>query len=245
MTDYSSLIRLYIPTPLKKDGTVELTPRQSYYSLNVMRQDIGDKVRLFNGKDGEFIGEITSINKRIAQLKVKEKICPQEEAMGISLLFSPLKGERLGFLIEKATELGVNEFYPVFTERTVPSHINFDKLDWRAIEAAEQCERMTLPIIHDAMPLEELLAKWDVNIPIFFCEERSHDQSLYSKLSSLSLPCAFLIGPEGGFTSNEKETLHRHSFVHPIHLGKRILRSETAALMALSFLQVFLSNDLK
>ncbi len=158
---------------------------------------------------------------------------------GSSLLFAPLKGERLGFLVEKATELGVSNFCPLFTERTVPSQVNFDKLEWRAMEAAEQCERMTLPVFHEMLTLGETLETWNKNIPILFCEERTSSKPLYDVLSSLSLPCAFLVGPEGGFSDQEKELLHSYSFVYSVFLGKRILRSETAALAVLSSLLLF------
>lgn len=226
-------IRLYVASPLKENSEVELTPRQSHYLSNVMRQEIGNELLIFNGTDGEFLATIQGIHKRIVKLVIEKNTHLQPKKTSLNLLFSPLKGERLGFLIEKATELGVSDFYPVFTQRTVPSHVNLERLEYRAIEAVEQCERFVIPEFHNSLTLEETLETWSSATPLFFCEERSESPFLSEALEKESNAHSFLIGPEGGFTADEKAFLKSKSFVRPVSLGSEILRAETAALMAL------------
>lgn len=233
MNDHRTSIRLYVESPLKENSSVELTPRQSHYLSNVMRQEVGQTILIFNGIDGGFIAKINSIHKRIVQLVIEKNIHPQTNKIPLSLLFSPLKGERLGFLIEKATELGVSDFYPVFTHRTVPSHINLERLEYRSIEAVEQCERYIIPKFHEGLTLEETLENWPSEALLFFCEERSKNPFLSDILKKTPEGHSFLIGPEGGFTEEEKILLKSKSFIRPVSLGKEVLRAETAALMAL------------
>ncbi|MBS0186185.1 MAG: 16S rRNA (uracil(1498)-N(3))-methyltransferase [Proteobacteria bacterium] len=239
MTDQTHSIRLFIATPLKENDRVFLTPRQSHYLLNVMRLNIGQNFLVFNGEDGEFLAQISEIQKRIVHLTIKNQTHPQPPEHTLNLLFAPLKGERLGFLIEKATELGVSDFIPIFTKHTVPSYINLERIEARAIEAVEQCERLTIPNVHESMNLEEILEKWSSAEPLFFCEERSSAPLLAETLQKDKRGCSFLIGPEGGFSKEEKELLRSKSFVKPVSLGAQILRAETAAIMSLCLFMAF------
>ena len=234
MSETTSTIRLYVETPLSDNHLFELTPRQSHYILNVMRSEIGRTVLVFNGKDGEYFAKLEQVQKRTAIFRTTHQTRHQVEDTPLDLYFAPIKGERLGFLIEKATELGVTNFYPIFTQHTVPSHINLDRLDFRIIEAAEQCERLTLPTLHDPCPLEEMLESRSDKTPIYFCEERSESPTLLEAFNQTPLGHAFLIGPEGGFSSEEKNLLNASPHILSVHLGNRILRSETAVFMALS-----------
>jgi 16S rRNA (uracil1498-N3)-methyltransferase len=234
MTVSANAIRLYVDTPLSDNHLFELTPRQSHYVLNVMRTSIGDPILVFNGVDGEFLARLEQVQKRTATLRAVNQTRAQVEDAPLHLYFAPLKGERLGLLVEKAVELGVTDFHPIFTQHTVPSHINLDRLDLRVIEAAEQCERLTLPELHDPCSFEEFLTSWNSKDPLYFCEERAISPYLLDAMQKKPGGNSFLIGPEGGFSTQEKEMLHNESFVTSVSLGDRVFRSETAALVALS-----------
>ena len=243
MNDQAHDIRLFIATPLKENDRIFLTPRQSHYLINVMRLAIGQSFFIFNGIDGEFLAHIVDVQKRIVYLTIKKNIKLQPKPFPLTLLFAPLKGERLGFLIEKATELGVSDFIPVFTQHTVPSYVNLERLEARAIEAVEQSERLSVPTIHESMNLEELLEKWSPSETLFFCEERGKNPFLLDALKKEKKGHSFLIGPEGGFSASEKELLHSKPFVSPISLGEQILRAETAAIMSLCLFNAFLQKN--
>lgn len=239
MTDSMHGIRLFVAASLKENERIFLTPRQSHYLLNVMRLTVGQNFLIFNGEDGEFMAQISEIHKRIVYLTIKTQTQQQPHPQTLNLLFAPLKGERLGFLIEKATELGVSDFIPIFTQHTVPSYINLERLEARAIEAVEQCERLIIPTVHESMNLEEMLNKWSPTEPLLVCEEREATQPLWEELKKEKNACSFLIGPEGGFSKEEKDLLKSKPFVRPVSLGSQILRAETAAIMSLCLFQAF------
>lgn len=243
MNDQTHDIRLFVATPLKENDRIFLTPRQSHYLLNVMRLNVGQNFFVFNGEEGEFLAQISEIQKRIVHLFIKKQIRTQPESKTLNLLFAPLKGERLGFLIEKSTELGVSDFIPIFTKHTVPSYINLERIETRSIEAVEQCERLTIPNIHESMNLEDMLEKWAPTQPIFFCEERTEAEPLLESLKKETHGCSFLVGPEGGFSEEEKALLKSKSFIKPVSLGNQILRSETAAIMSLCLFMAFFQKS--
>jgi len=149
-----------------------------------------------------------------------------------ALVFAPLKKNRMDFLIEKATELGITDFYPVLTQNTETRKINEDRVHAQITEAAEQCERLTIPNFHPLQPLGDLLSDWPAVMPLYACLERIREPCL--AITEKTEGLVFLIGPEGGFTIEETEMIMDCSFTQPVSLGANILRAETAALVCLA-----------
>lgn len=199
-----------------------------------MRLEEGEEIRAFNGKDGEFIGTLTEIGKKRTVLKFQKLLKAQPVAhRKIQLLFTPLKKERNDWLVEKSVELGVTDLYPIITQNTDMRKINEDKITLQMIEAAEQCERMDVPTLHPIQDIWKTLAAWDSATPIFAAIERVEAKTMRETITGTG-DIAFLIGPAGGFTAEEKEKLLIHPNITAISLGNTILRAETAAIAALS-----------
>ena len=218
--------RLYVDSPLAPGAMVALAGGQRHYVARVMRLGQGDGVRLFNGRDGEWLALLGGDGA-----VCEESLRPQPTVDGPWLLFAPPKRERLRYLVEKATELGAARLVPVTTERTEPPAAKADKMhDW-AVEAAEQCGRCDVPECADQTTLKDVLAAWPEGRSLLLCDETGGGQALHTLGPE---PAAFLVGPEGGFSSREFETLRAHSFVVPVSLGAHILRTETACLAALA-----------
>jgi 16S rRNA (uracil1498-N3)-methyltransferase len=227
-------IRLFVQDRLSADAIVGLPADQSHYLKHVMRRKQGDQVALFNGQDGEWAAEIDGLGKGWASLALKEQLQPQSPEPDLWLCFAPIKRTRIDFLVEKATELGVSRLQPVVTRNTNSARVNLHRMTARVIEAAEQCERLSVPEIMDAKSLLEMLENWPDDRPLLFCDEREGAKGLVEVAASRNGEAyAFLIGPEGGFSEDERMILLEHSNTQSITLGPRILRAETAALAAL------------
>ena len=225
--------RLFLPDDLAADQPVALPDAQAHYLGRVMRMGPGDRLRLFNGRDGEWLARLDSVGRKQAICVPESQLRPQAPETDLWLAFAPLKREATELVVEKATELGVARLCPVFTERTNTSRINAER--WRAIatEAAEQCERLSVPDIAEPVRLPALLASWPAARPLAAAIERQP----HAMLRPLGPSAGLLIGPEGGFASLEVELLRRHPFVVAAGLGPRILRAETAAIVGLALLQ--------
>ena len=218
---------------------VVLDAAQAHYLRNVMRQAPGDRVRLFNGRDGEWEGTIETLAPKRAGIRIEGLRAAQPPAPDLRLLFAPLKAERTRFTVEKATELGVGVLHPVLTRRGRTRRVNTARLQARAIEAAEQCGRLDVPQIVPPCPLADALAAWPPERRLLVCDpqaERSAADALAAAAGG-GAPWAVLIGPEGGFAPEEKRLLAAHSAAVPARLGPRILRAETAAAAALACFQ--------
>ncbi len=232
MNDESfKLPRLYTPSALIHKGVIALDAGQAHYLHNVLRRSNGDSVRLFNGKDGEWLGSLQNLNKKAGKALLQEQLAKQPTNIKkVHLLFAPIKKNRMDWLIEKAVELGVSDFHPVLTQNTEIRKIKEDRITKQIFEAAEQCERFEIPILHPLKKLDQILKDWPTNIKLLACLERYEGQPL----KNIAKDVAVLIGPEGGFTAEEKENIAQKAMV--ITLGDQILRSETAALKALTIL---------
>lgn len=240
--DAPAKIRLYLDLPLTEGGLLEPSPAQCHYLLTVMRRRDGDTVALFNGRDGEWLARVELIERRRCRLHIERQSRPQRPEPGPTLLFAPLKRFRQEFLIEKATELGVAVLAPVLCRRSVVDRINRNRLVSIAIEAAEQCGRLTLPEVDQAMPLAERLATRTNGHCLFVGDETGSGQPVADAFDEYGLG-DLLIGPEGGFDPEEMAELRQHDGVIPISLGPRTLRAETAALAALACWQALLADD--
>ena len=206
---------------------------QSRYLGTVMRRAVGDRLRLFNGRDGEWQARITTLGKRSAVAEAEVLLRPQAPEPDHWLLLSIIKRDALEWAIEKATELGVAEIHPVITARSQPGRPNPDRLRAIATEAAEQCERLTVPVTHPPRPLEAVLRDWPDGRRLVAAIERGDDAPPDRQPDAAGL----LIGPEGGFDRMELDAMRRLPFLVAASLGPRILRAETAAIVGLALLQ--------
>lgn len=226
------LPRLYLNQDFIETNELALSDSQTHYLKNVLRLNIGDRLRVFNGTQGEWIGAIYSLGKRNITLKLHENIKAQPSCVRrIHLLFAPIKKNRLDFLIEKSVELGVTDFHPILSARTENRNINSERLTFQAIEASEQSEKLYIPIFHNICSLEKKLEAFVCPV-LFACVERRNKEML--SLRGFEGDVGFLIGPEGGFNPDELDAMNKYPYIRMVSLGESILRSETAALACLS-----------
>lgn len=233
-------LRLFVEADLTAGVSVVLAPEQTHWLLRVMRAQAGDAVALFNGRDGEWRATIAEAGKRNCRVVLQDRLRPQRPESDLWLVFAPLKGQHMDFVVEKATELGVSALWPAFTRRTVVARVNRDRLRAQAVQAAEQCERLGVPEIREPMPLDRVLALWPAARRLLVLDERGGGVPIAEALPGIgSGAVAVLAGPEGGFAESELDALRRLPFVSLIGLGPRILRADTAALAALACWQAW------
>ncbi|WP_238367996.1 16S rRNA (uracil(1498)-N(3))-methyltransferase [Mesobacterium pallidum] len=236
-------LRLYVDHPLGAGQTVPLDRDQAHYVFGVMRTEAGQQVALFNGRDGEWRAEVTLAGKRGGVLTCFDQTRPQGAPPDVWLLFAPVKKANTDFIVEKAVELGAARIVPVATDYTNSERIRIDRQQAHAREAAEQCEATWVPEVAELAKLGPLLDGWDPARRIAFCDETLADGATGLGLDGLEPgPWAVLIGPEGGFSEAERSRLRGLDFAHPIRLGPRILRAETAAVAALTLWQAHLGD---
>jgi 16S rRNA (uracil1498-N3)-methyltransferase len=235
LKEAGGLTRLYVTVDLGEGMTVPLAEGQVHYLLHVLRARAGQRLRLFNGRDGEWLAEIAATGKRGVTLTARSRTAPQAEVPELWLCFAPVKKTPADYLAQKATELGVSRLQPVFTRRTIVTRINQERLAANAIEASEQSGRLCVPQTGEPVTLEKLLASWPRERQLYFCDEGGDARPL-AQVAAPG-PTAILTGPEGGFDPAERDLLREQSFVTPVTLGPRILRADTAALAALAIWQ--------
>jgi 16S rRNA (uracil1498-N3)-methyltransferase len=231
----SGSIRLFVKAALIASSSVETTAQQAHYLSAVMRRRVGDHVRLFNGRDGEWLAHIEAIQRDGMNLVADRRIREQVAEPDLWLAFALLKRDATDLVVEKATELGVAAIRPVITARTNAGRVNLARLTAIAVEAAEQSERLTVPELHQPQPLPALLASWPTSRRLVVAVERVDAPGI----PSVTGPAALLVGPEGGFDPAELETLRAQPFVIASSLGPRVLRAETACIAGLALLQAW------
>ncbi len=232
--------RLYVDAPLAKDGTVALDRDQANYMLNVLRLKQGDAVLLFNGRDGEWRGQIAGAGKKNVAAEVAEQTRPQPKPLDLHFLFAPLKHARLDYMVQKAVELGVSRLQPVITQHTQVARVNVERMHANAVEAAQQCGILSLPEIGEPVAFKAL--KEDAGRVLIFCDEDAEVKDPVAALKGAKLPVAVLTGPEGGFSDDERAALLARKNVIRISLGPRILRADTAAVAALTLVQAVVGD---
>jgi 16S rRNA (uracil1498-N3)-methyltransferase len=238
MPDKKTKARLFVNAALKATAEITATVDQAHYLLEVTRAENGDYVILFNGYDGEWISVIKDVSKKNCTFEVDKKLRDQLAEPDLWLAFSPLKQFNTDFIIEKASELGVSRLIPVFTEHTNMTRLKTERLRLIAMEAAEQCDRLSVAQVIEPVTFAELIEQWPEQRCLLVPDETGGGESLKSVLDDeQKFPHGLLIGPEGGFARSELDALGKLPFVTRVGLGPRILRAETAALAALACYQ--------
>jgi 16S rRNA (uracil1498-N3)-methyltransferase len=242
----SHLKRLFVRAALAAGAEVELDQGQANYLVNVLRMNEGDPLLLFNGRDGEWRATLAARSRRARNLVVGKRLRGQTPPPDLHYLFVPLKQARLDYMVEKATEMGAGRLRPVLSQHGQVTRINTARMEANAIEAAEQCGLMSVPAIDEPAALLPLLEAWaeaEGDRRLIFCDEDAASASPLAILSALPpSPLAVLIGPEGGFSTDERERLRTHPAVTAISLGPRIIRADTAAVAALAVVQAALGD---
>lgn len=232
------MIRLHVPHSLAPEAELTLDEGQSRYLSSVMRRAVGDEVLVFNGRDGEWRAAVAVVGKRAVTLRTLEQARPQAMGPDLDLVIALVKRARIETIVEKAAELGARRVRLVVTERTNADHTNVARLQAIAIEAAEQTGRMDVPEVVAPAKLDRLIEAWDPSRTLLFCDEAGDARPVLEALQGARPgPWAILIGPEGGFSPTERQTLRNLSYATPASLGPRILRADTAAISALTLWQ--------
>ena len=224
--------RILVDDDLKNGTTIQLSKEHAHYFKNVLRKLDGDKIRIFNSRDGEWIATLTNLAKKSGAASLIRQTRTQDETTDkTTLFFAPIKKSRMDILIEKAVELGVTDLHPVQTARTQNTKLKTERIESQIREAAEQCERLTIPKLHamvsiNAVPKEQI---------IHACIERDEEREKSSFIGDVKgKDLAFLVGPEGGFTGEEISKLCAMPNIKSISLGNRIYRAETASIVCLT-----------
>ena len=216
------------------------------YLTKVMRKKIGDELLIFNGRDGEWLVKIIEISKKHCQIQTTAQTKEQYFAPNITLAFAPVKNVRIDFIAAKATELGVGKFQPIITHHTIVDKINLERFAANVKEAAEQCERLDLPIILDPVKLEGFLRNLGDDKVLILCDESGNGKKASEILSKIDTSTEneiiIFVGPEGGFSTSEFERFNATKNLHKITLGPRILRADTAIISALTLVQEFVGD---
>jgi 16S rRNA (uracil1498-N3)-methyltransferase len=237
--------RIHVTADLGAGVEVTATGDQAHYLGHVMRLGPGMPVALFNGRDGEWRAHVAGLTRGAMRLAVDTRLRPQTPEPDVWLVFAPIKRARLDFLAEKATELGASALVPVLTHRTVVGRVNLDRLAATAREAAEQTERLSLPVVHAPRALDDVIAKWPEDRRLLVCDESGGGTPIVETLGALvgaTGSWAVLTGPEGGFEADELARLRAMPAALPVGLGPRLLRADTAALAALACWQAVLGD---
>lgn len=226
----ASTPRLFVDQPLASGSAITIDGAAAHYLLNVMRLKPGAPLLLFDNRSGEWLAVVADAGKRVLTARIESRTRAIEQVPDLWLCFAPVKKARLDWIIEKATELGIARLQPVITERTIVERIKRERLEAQIVEACEQCGRTALPELGEPIKLTHLLAEWPADRALLFADEAGG-----VPLSTVKAPppAAILVGPEGGFTTRERDLLLDHAAVQRIALGPRILRAETAAIAAI------------
>lgn len=231
--------RLFIDLPLGTNLEIEADRAQANYLLNVLRLKSGANVLLFNGKDGEWLARIEPSGRKACLLKIEKQTRQQPAPYDLMYCFAPLKQGRLDYMVQKAVEMGAGILQPVLTHHTQVTKVNLDRIRANALEAAEQCGILSIPECKEPVRLPQLLDNWQADMALIFADESAGSENPLVGLNSLAKNTqkALLIGPEGGFSPEERQNLLSKDFVIPVSLGPRILRADTAAVAALAIMQ--------
>lgn len=235
--------RLFVDASLSMGAAIEASSDQFNYLANVLRMTDGAEILVFNGRDGEWKASLSFPSRKRIQLTPTEETRPQPAPSDLHYLFAPLKVGRLDYLVQKAVEMGAGLLQPVMTQHVQGKITNLDKLKANVVEAAEQCGILGIPDVAEPVKLFDLLEAWPQDRRLIYCDEGDAGQNplpLLSKIEERKL--ALLVGPEGGFSEEERARLRSLDFVTAIPLGPRILRADTAAVAAMAVIQAAIGD---
>jgi len=231
-------LRLFVEQALGEDARVVPSEGQAHYLLTVMRAVPGDHVRLFNGRQGEWLARIADVSKRSCSLLCERQLMAQAPVPDLWLAFAPIKKTPADYVVQKATELGVRVLLPTMTRRTIVTRVNMERMRANATEAAEQSDRLSVPEVRAPQSLSALLSQWPGERTLIFCDEAGDAVPIADALANVAgKACGVLTGPEGGFDPGERESIRACPGMVAVTLGPRILRADTAALAALAVWQ--------
>lgn len=240
---HAALPRLFIEPDLAPGTQILLGKDHSLYLAAVLRKVVGDQVVVFNGRHGAWLAQLASDSKKSVTLDLLEQVAEQTPPSDFWYGFAPLKSERLDYVIQKAVEMGAGTIQPVVTRFTQVNRLKHERLVANAVEAAEQCEVLSVPQVAPEMTLEALLRSWPEDRKLILADEAEASSSPVETLATLrGQRLGLLIGPEGGFSDDERAMLRGLPFVVPISLGPRILRADTAAVAALAVIQAIIGD---
>ncbi|WP_419909782.1 16S rRNA (uracil(1498)-N(3))-methyltransferase [Hoeflea sp.] len=235
--------RLFVEPDLHDGAEISADKDQFTYLAHVLRMGDGDTLLVFNGRDGEWSAHIGFEGKKKIVLRIGALVRPQPEPPDLVYLFAPLKQARLDYIVQKAVEMGAGVLQPVLTHHTQTSRISEKRLQGNAIEAAEQCGILAIPECREPVKLPRLLQNWDGNRRIIYCDESAKTHNPLPILQAITdRQLAVFIGPEGGFSDDERKLLRSCAFVTAIPLGPRILRADTAAVAAMALIQASIGD---
>jgi len=214
-----SNIRLFFPEILSLNLSSKLDKSQSHYLSTVMRVKVGESFSLFN-KGGEWEAKINAISKGIVEFNIAKQLRQKENTKEVWLAFSPIKSNYFNFMMQKATELGVTKFLPIIFDRTVVRKINKDRLQKIIIEAAEQSNRINVPLMEQPQNLKKFLNENKNKIDLIFTDLNSQNKKLDTKELSKK-PICLIIGPEGDFSESEREEILTFRGVKPFKINEK------------------------
>ena len=235
-----SNVRLFFAKSLSLNLSSKLNKSQSHYLAKVMRVKVGESFSLFN-QSGEWEAKINEILKGIVEFTVLKKLREKDNEKNIWLAFAPIKSNFFNFMIQKATELGVTKFVPIITDRTIVRKINYERIEKIIIEASEQSNRIKVPKVEKTQNLNLFLENNNNKINIIFGDLNTENQNLDPKIKKENKPICIIIGPEGDFTESEREQILNFKNVQSLKINNNILRTETAAISAISIVNYFLN----
>ena len=235
-----SNVRLFFAKSLSLNLSSKLNKSQSHYLAKVMRAKVGESFSLFN-QSGEWEAKINEILKGIVEFTVLKKLREKDNEKNIWLAFAPIKSNFFNFMIQKATELGVTKFVPIITDRTIVRKINYERIEKIIIEASEQSNRIKVPKVEKTQNLNLFLKNNNNKINIIFGDLNTENQNLDPKIKKENKPICIIIGPEGDFTESEREQILNFKNVQSLKINNNILRTETAAISAISIVNYFLN----
>ena len=235
--------RLFVDAPLREGAEIACTPEQASYLRGVLRLGDGDEILVFNGRDGEWRARLKAVGKRGAALQAISCVRAQSGGPDLHYVFAPLKRARLDYMVQKATELGVSKLVPVLTQHTVAERVNTERMRSNVIEASEQCGILRVPDIAEPVKLAVFLKGCEPSRALIFCDEDADVSNPIAALGAIPRgPLAVLIGPEGGFSPDERAMIRAVRGCTAISLGPRIMRADTAAVAALALVNAALGD---
>ena len=236
--EYSKTLRLFVINDLAAGQTLTINGKEGHYIQNVMRLRVGDALRLFNGRDGEWLATLSALGKNVCEIQLKTRLRPQTQDTDIWLCCAPIKKAHFEYMIEKTTELGASVIQPMLTAHTQVRDVNTERLTTIAKEAAEQSERLSVPEIRNLVSLDALLSNWPKDRTLILCAEFGNALSIRDAFRNLTPQqigkVGIMVGPEGGFQENELGLVRQRHEALFVRLGARILRADTAAIAALT-----------